>query len=253
MKKNKPLWVAILSIFILPVALIVIKFFPNALAFLIALSLLFAYFAFISFVYNLDKTEVALNFMTAWSFVVLMVLVENKLFHYIFIVSAVLIYFFIAYWSRPQISHDLHVKEKPLRRMMMMLYVFNVYAFLIGAYAINIYFPNFSFVILSCMAALYSAFGAYMIWSLYFKTELKKLVVWSIIFATVIFELMWVINLLPFGYLASGLLTIWIWYILQLFVRFHLNREDIVWKKQISFLLVNFILYILVLFLIRWI
>jgi hypothetical protein len=164
-----------------------------------------------------------------------------------------LVFFFIAYWSRPQISHSIHVKEKPLRRMMMMLYVFNTYAFLIGAYALHLYFPNFSFISISVVSALYSAFAAYMIWSLYFKSEFKKLLIWSIIFATIVFELMWVMIYLPFGYLALGMLTVWVWYLLQLFVRFHLTKENIVWKHQIGFLSVNFILYILVLFIIRWV
>ena len=88
---------------------------------------------------------------------------------------------------------------------------------------------------------------------LFRSSEFKKLAIWAIIFATAVFELMWVMIYLPFGYLALGLLTVWIWYLLQLFVRFHLTKEDIVWKQQISFLLVNLILYIFVLYIIRWV
>ena len=253
MKKSKPLFVAIFSVFILPFFLLVINFFPSSYVFLIAMGLLVAYFSFIAFRYNLDKSEIALNFMTSWSFVVLLLLVENVLIRYVLIAFSTLVFFFIAYWSRPQVSHSIYVKEKPLRRMMMMLYVFNTYAFLIGAYALHIYFTNFSFVLVSVVSSVYSAFAAYMIWSLYFKSEFKKLAIWAIIFATVVFELMWVMIYLPFGYLALGLLTVWIWYLLQLFVRFHLTKEDIVWKQQISFLLVNLILYIFVLYIIRWV
>jgi len=253
MKKNKPVFIAVFSIFILPIVLLVIKFFPSALVFFSSVAVLVAYFSFIAFTYNLDKTEIALNYMTSWSFIVLMLLVENGFFHYVFIFFPLLVFFFIAYWSRPQISHSIHVKEKPLRRMMMMLYVFNTYAFFIGAYALHIYFPNFSFVLISLVSSAYSAFAAFMIWSLYFKSEFKKLLIWAIIFATIVFEIMWVMIYLPFAYLALGLLTVWIWYILQLFVRFHLTKEDIVWRQQIGFLSVNLILYILVLFIIRWV
>jgi len=252
-KNTKPAFIAVFSIFILPIALLLINFFPSVWVFYASIAILVAYFSFIALRYNLDKTEVALNFMTSWSFIVLMLLVENLIFRYVFIFFPLVVFFFIAYWSRPQISHGIHVKEKPLRRMMMMLYVFNTYAFFIGAYAWHLYFPNYSFVLISSVSAVYSALAAYMIWSLYFKSEFKKLLIWSIIFATVIFELMWVLVYLPFGYLAFGLLTVWIWYLLQLFVRFHLTKEDIVWEKQIGFLALNLILYIFVLFTIRWV
>src|SRR3989339_225840 len=253
MKKDKSVFVAIASIFILPLILLVINIWPNKYVFFVGMGLLIAYFSFIAFRYTLDKSEIALNFMTSWSFVALILLVENIWIRYIFIAFSVLVFFFIAYWSRPQTSHSIQVKEKPLRRMMMMLYVFNTYAFMIGAYALHIYFPNFSFVLISVFSAVYSAFAAYMIWSLYFKSEFKKLLIWSIIFATVVFELMWVMIYLPFGYLALGLLTVWIWYLLQLFVRFHLTKENIIWKQQISFLLINLILYISILYIIRWV
>ncbi|OIO19944.1 MAG: hypothetical protein COY69_03560 [Candidatus Magasanikbacteria bacterium CG_4_10_14_0_8_um_filter_32_14] len=270
MKKNKPVFVAIFSVFILPLVLLIVNFFPgfeinthivvtpdggllNIKLFYILMLIMNAYFIFIAFRYNLDKSEIALNFMTSWSFIVLVLLVENVWIRYVFIIFSMLVFFFIAYWSRPKTSQSVYVKEKPLRRMMMMLYVFNTYAFLIGAYSFHIYFTNFSFVFISVVSSIYSAFAAYMIWSLYFKSEFKKLVVWSIIFATIIFELMWVMVYLPFGYLALGFLTVWIWYLLQLFVRFHLNKEDIIWKQQINFLLVNLILYILVLYIIRWV
>lgn len=265
MKTSKPIFIAIFSVFILPLVLLVVNFFPGfeipifvsslpaIKLFYVLMLILASYFTFVALKYNLDKSEIALNFMTSWSFVVLVLLVENVWMRYIFIAFSMLVFFFIAYWTRPQVSHSVYVKEKPLRRMMMMLYVFNTYAFFIGAYALHIYFTNFSFVIISVVSSIYSALAAYMIWSLYFKSEFKKLVVWSIIFATVVFELMWVMIYLPFGYLALGLLTVWIWYLLQLFVRFHLAKEDIVWKQQIGFLLVNLIIYIFVLYIIRWV
>jgi len=59
---------------------------------------------------------------------------------------------------------------------------------------------------------------------------------------------------LPFGYLVFGGLFAWRWFFAQLFIRFYLSPQGIIWKKQITFLLSNLVLFILLLiFLVRWI
>jgi len=58
-------------------------------------------------------------------------------------------------------------------------------------------------------------------------------------------ELAWAAQLLPFGYATVGALLTWIWYILQLLVRFHFSERGVDWKKQIPFLVGNIVLMIL--------
>jgi hypothetical protein len=51
-----------------------------------------------------------------------------------------------------------------------------------------------------------------------------------------------------------GFLFTWVWYIINLLIRFNLTAQGIIWKKQLFFLISNFILYFLFLFFfVRWI
>jgi len=191
--------------------------------------------------------------MTAVSFIILLLLIESLYMRWFLVGASVFIFFFIAYWSEPRIEHAIHIKEKPLRRMMMMLYVFNVYALFVALFAVHIYFNQLSFALLSIIGGVYAATGAYMIWSLYFKFTFEQLVVWCILVLLSIVEIMWVMKLLPFGYFASAFLLVWLWYIVQLFVRFHLSLTGILWKRQKWFLGVNAFLFFVVLYVIKWI
>ena len=67
------------------------------------------------------------------------------------------------------------------------------------------------------------------------------------------FELIWVVQLLPLGYLASSAILIWVWYIMWLLARFNLSQEGINWKKQALFLSSNAVIFFLFLFfVVRW-
>ena len=83
---------------------------------------------------------------------------------------------------------------------------------------------------------------------------MKNFFLQALIMSLVMWEVMWVMHFLPLGYLSLGALVAWLWYLLQLFVRFHLSKQGVVWKKQIIFLLSNLVLYFSVLyFFVRWI
>jgi len=241
------------STILAPVFLMLLKFFPHPYAFASIISIWAAYYIGTYIKYNITKNQIALQIMTAASFVTLLFLTESNILRWLLIIFSAAVFFFIAFWAEPRIDHALHIKEKPLRRMMMMVYVFNVYALLVGLFAISLYFQRVSFVILALIGATYSGFAAYMIWRLYYRVKYKELFLWASICGIIVYELMWVMKLLPFGYLALGLLIAWIWYIMQLFVRFHMSTQGIIWKNQISFLTLNVVLYILLVYLIKWI
>jgi len=81
----------------------------------------------------------------------------------------------------------------------------------------------------------------------------KKFIISLLVIFILILEFFWVITLLPLGYLATGLLQVWVWYVIWLFVRFHLLPEGIVWRKQVSFIIFNLSLILLFLFfVVRW-
>jgi len=149
----------------------------------------------------------------------------------------------------------IHIAQKPVRRFIMLIWVFDAYAIGTTAFALSVFFPNVPFWLIAFISAVILAYIAFEIWSLYYKFQTKSSVaMWFSILAFAMFELMFVVDLLPFGYLVAGLLTAWIWYLLQLFVRFHFGPTGVIWKKQWRFLLGNALLFSLtLLFLVRWV
>lgn len=253
MASSHPIWIRFVSPLIAGLMLLAILLFPNVYIFLSVIVVWFLFFFFLHYRYHVARHQTALSGMTAMSFIILLILVETIWLRWFFVGLSFPVFFFIAYWWEPRIEKAVHIKEKPLRRIMMMLFVFNVYALLLGLFAMYLYFPSVPFWILSFAGGIYAALGSYMIWNLYFKIPLHEIIVWNMIVALVVIELMWVLRLLPFGYLALGFLTVWVWYILQLFIRFHLGSKGILWKEQRAFVVVNVLLYIAVLYVIRWV
>jgi len=195
----------------------------------------------------------AVGVSTAISFVALLLLVESVILQWTFILISGFAFPLLLKWSYIHGKDIVNFNYKPLRRMIMMVYVFNVYAWLTAVFAIAIYFAGFPFWVLSIIGAVFVSFMSFIIWDLYFPIHMKKILLWIVILGLVVMELMWVMNLFPFGYLACGLLVVWLWYIFHLFIRFHLSSKGIIWEKQYLFLGINAALYILSLYMIRWI
>lgn len=191
--------------------------------------------------------------LTEVSFVSLIILVEWNFLRWLLLVLAVA-FIFLLFAKLNQGDNKLMFEQKPVRRMKMMLLVFNAYAVLTVGYAISMFFQNFSFIIIAFLEALILALVSLLIWRQYFAVPVKALALWALIVGLVVFELVFVFQLLPFGYLALGALLAWLWFLLQLLVRFHLSPQGIIWKKQTTFLLTNLSLFILTLvLLVRWI
>jgi hypothetical protein len=160
------------------------------------------------------------------------------------------------------VQHILHVKNKdliafelkPFRRMVMMIITFQAFAFSSFIFALNLFFPEFEFWIAAILQGIIFSLLAFEIWRMYFDLPFRRGWLWYTIVGFTMVELVWVIHLLPFGYLISGFIVTWLWYIMQLFIRFHLSVHRINWKKQRIFLLVNTCLFIFfMLFFVRWI
>lgn len=137
--------------------------------------------------------------------------------------------------------------------MKMMLWVFDAYALITTMFAFIIFFPPIPLWLLALVGAITLSGISFMIWRMYFALGMRHFVVWMAVVFIMIIELIWAFALLPFGYLVSGLLLTWIWYMLQLLIRFHLSPQGIVWRKQAGFLTVNAVLFILVMYVARWV
>ncbi|MFA6492478.1 MAG: hypothetical protein WCW33_06655, partial [Candidatus Babeliales bacterium] len=203
---------------------------------------------------KLGKRSMVLLLVTALSFVVLLLLVESTVLKLFFVVMVGCVFAFLWYWlTRVEHSGVISLAHKPLRRIVAAVYACDMYACITALFALYLYFPQVPFMIISITGGLVASLLAFMIWNLYFSVPIRSVLIWMVVLALGIIELMWVMQLLPFGYLAIGFLLSWIWYVVQLFIRFRLSPQGIVWRKQIGFLISNAVLYGLVLYVIKWI
>lgn len=230
-----------------------LNFFPSPVFFLIFGFSWLVLILVLIFKFKFEKEHLFLFFLNFLSFLIIYILAESKILRIIISFFIPFTFSFINFWFQTNLKRPVFLKEKPLRRMMMFLLVFSVYSFLVAIFAIAIYFIKIPFLFLSLLAGVCVALITRIIWQMYFKNEDEKINTWSIFIAVIIFELAIVFYFLPFGFFVSSLLITWLWYIMQLFIRFHISSKGIIWKKQSKFLLINFLLYIIILFIIRWI
>ncbi|MFB6225772.1 MAG: hypothetical protein ABEJ02_00280 [Candidatus Paceibacteria bacterium] len=143
---------------------------------------------------------------------------------------------------------------KPWRRMFMMLIVFDSYLLLTTLFGLDLFFSNLiPFWGLSIIGSVIFVVSSLVIWQLYYDKQPRSFLIWLILVAIIIFELMWSAQFLPFGYLVLGLIITWIWYILQLLIRFHISKKGIIWSKQRFFLAGNVVLFSIFMYFVRWI
>ncbi len=192
--------------------------------------------------------------MTALSFLGLISLLEPMYLRYFLMFLAGLVIFFIFLRIFHTTTTSLSYQEKPYRRMLTMLWIFNSYALITFGFALSIFFPKTPFWLISFLVGILIGYISIVVWKMYFNVPIERFFLRAVILAVVVWEVMWVIHFLPLGYFALGALVAWLWYLMQLFIRFHLSKRGIIWKKQIGFLLSNLVLYFLVLyFFVRWI
>jgi len=236
-----------------PIVLLIMVLFPRIMILSIVVSVWLLLVVYMFVRYRTTIIEVISLCMSMCSCVLLLILVESGVLRWLLVIVSIPLFFFLIWMSSEYTGRLVHIKEKPLRRMRMMIHVFNVYAWYVALFAIHLYFPTWPLVVLVIVGGLYTSLASMLIWKLYFKTYDSDLTIATGIVGLITAELLWAISLLPFGYLAQGLIVAWIWYIAQLLMRFYLSPRGIMWKKQIGFLTYNVLLFCIVLYTIRWI
>ncbi len=201
---------------------------------------------------NSFKKSLPLLIVTSVSFLGLILILESvwiKFFVSLFLVGIII---FLIFHS-PEKS-ELSYLDKPVRRFTVMLWVINLFCLSSIFYAINLFFQNVPFWLLGFLLSLVTASISVVIWKNYFVVSYKNFLFWFVLMLLMSWEICWVLHFLPFGYLVLGFLFVWVWYIINLLVRFNLTSQGIVWKKQLVFLVSNLVLYFMILFLfVRWI
>jgi len=144
--------------------------------------------------------------------------------------------------------------SRTFRRYAMMVIVFDAYALMTFLFALSSFFVRSHFFLTAVIGGgvLFGMLSVH-IWRMYFQVDRQSLIIWGGIVGLACVQLVWVIHLLPFAYAVLGLFMTWVWYLMQLFVRFHLGERGIIWRKQAIFLGTNAALYAAVLFFfVRW-
>jgi len=204
------------------------------------------------YLYN-NFSDLGLLILSELSFFGLIILVEWGFLRWLLLILAGLVVALL-FLKLHDIPGKLSLYQKPLRRMKMMLWSFDIYAVFTVLFALNLFFTVIPFWILSLVAGVIAGMVSIMIWKMYFKVGFKQLLLWSALITLSTIELVWVFHLLPLAYLTLGALVAWLWFMMQLFVRFYLGPQGIIWQKQFRFLIANFILFFLILFfVVRWI
>ncbi len=250
---HKTFTIKIISWLLPCLVLLAILLFPKSIVALSASGIWFGYMAYVAIVYRSQIYELLTQVFTMFSFLWLLFLVESTTLRWFLVGVSVFIFFFLIWMSSELTGRLVHIQEKPLRRMRMMIHVFNMYAGCLALFAINIFFPAIPFVMVALIGGVYGAIISLLIWKLYFKVPIREFTLPLLVVALGVVELMWAVYLMPFGYLAQGFLVVWLWYIVQLLIRFHRSTRGIVWKEQIAFLSTNAVLFIAVLGFIRWV
>jgi len=249
-------WRAILAVLISIASLTLISAFPKVWIFFLVNCLWLGLLVVLSiFPLSKNKTNplLPLVIVTALSFIVLTSIVEWSVLALALRLLAGLVMWFLFLEQRQNQRITLAHARKPLRRINMILWVFAGYTFLTTIFAFRLFFPSVPFWFFLVLAGAGMSAISFMIWRLYYDLKLKQSVIWLLFIGMVIIELVWVMNVLPFGYFVSGFLVTWIWYVLQLLLRFHFSPRGIDWKKQASFLIINGCLFFVCMFFIRWI
>lgn len=161
--------------------------------------------------------------------------------------------FTIFTWSIMDKPGALSFMHKTWRRLIMMLWTFTTYAWTTATIGVKVFFPGIPGWLVALVVSLYAALSAFMIWSLYQPVVWRSVIARLAVLALVVAELTMVMVELPFGYLASGLLVTWVWYLAQLLMRFALMPEGIIWKNQRWFLPGNALIMALTVYFVRYI
>ncbi len=243
----------ILSGFVASLSLLILYLVPTRLSFVLVIAIWWMILFATNRVFKFGSKSLFLHLSSSVASIALFSLIEwEPLLWFLIIVSGFL-FFILWEWSVMLVRKTSGIKYKTWRRITMMIWVFNMYSFFTVIFAIRIFFQGTPMWLLSLVGGVFAGFGAAMIWDQYFEGNIKSFTLWILILSIITIELMWIMQLLPLGYLILGLLLTWIWYICQLFIRFNLTKHGILWKSQRWFLLVNALLFSAVLYFVKWI
>lgn len=226
---------------------------PRSIVFIGAIGLWWALIFLSHWFFSFEKKHLFLHLSTSVTLVSLLSLLEWQPLAWFIIALSIPLFAFVWHWSAEMSRQHTALSYKTWRRIIMMLWVLNVFGWASGLFSLSIFFQHISHVLLTVAGATFAAAVAGSNWHVYFDAKIETFAFWIGMLWLLAYEIMWVLHYLPLGYFTLGLALTWVWYLLQLFIRFHLTRGGVLWRKQKVFLISNAALFISVLYIARWI
>ncbi len=160
-----------------------------------------------------------------------------------------------SFWLVPARAEELTILGKPHRRARFLMTIFGIAGLWAGAQAI-IFFQildrSLVWLVFVSAAIFTTAVSAWW-WSEYGIEFNKNFLYHLFSLLLSILEISYVIFLWPLGYMISGVLVAWIWYLVWLLFRFSLSKEGVDWARQKFVLAGNVLLMIsFLVFVARW-
>jgi hypothetical protein len=250
--------VAICTSVVTAIVFWLVQLYPSFLMFCVLSGLFTSFLILLYFVqheYKKDHT-IALTLCTVFSTLLLFSVLDIPFFRWFFVIVVSLL-FGLLFGINEHIE-GLSFVKKPFRRFVMIVWVFDAYALFSCLFAVGVLFqsewPVWLEFILIPASALVAGYISGEIWKMYVVGDKKAFLFWRVIIGFFVAELFWSLRLLPYGYLISGVILVWIWYVLQMLIRFHFQPQGILWKKQLPFLIGSAMVFILLaFFFVRWI
>lgn len=236
------------------IALAVFYFFPGYYSAGILLALWWLATTLIGRKLSFTLDDIAAHLAVSSAFFALLSVMEWPPAEILLMVGAGLVFTTLWWWPTIGRQNPAQFMQKPWRRIIMVIWVFFVYGWLAALNAILLFYPDVPAPVIALIEGAVAAFATFLILRLYNPgKKIKECALGVGSTALMVGELSLVISFLPFGYLTSGLIITWIWYGLQLFLRFQVSPEGIIWRKQIWFLAGNAVLLLATLYYTQWI
>jgi hypothetical protein len=161
----------------------------------------------------------------------------------------------VSFWLIPRTRSDLVFLARPHVRVgvaMMLFGLSGLWAGYNAAITLTLYPASSWFMLLVGVSGI-STLAAGVAWWWYMRDALRSLVTASAVLMWCMIQVGFVVSFWPIGFLFSGVIMSWVWYIIWLTLRYYMSEDGIAWPRHGYFLFVHGIALLIVLCgIVRW-
>lgn len=186
-------------------------------------------------------------------FVALFLVVEWRSAHVLAVGLALAAACVVTLWSRRVSAPIVFVREKPLRRAVAIFLALAVFSYVAAFHTLLIFFASFATpLVIHLLLSASVTIGTYLVWTLYYDSNLREFFIPLAVIFLLTSEASLIASLGSAGYFIRAFGIALLWYVMQLFIRFHFGNRDIMWPRQKFFLFGTGLVFVIFMFLIRF-